>query len=151
MDARVLDLVKRRRRADAPDRAGRREETARSLAPLHGRAVAGELVVDITVGMPSGPADGQQRDLLGDGRREEMRLAIRAEAGEARIGQARLAAGGGSGMASGRRVDGAARSEIGEGSSARARPRPSGSSGRRPSASGRRRRSAHRRCTTRWR
>ena len=134
MDARVLDLVERSGRGERRDpelvaRHGRRAGVAGE-----GRAIAREGRVDRRRAPVAGLAverPGQDLDLLGDRRREEMRLAIGPEPREARIGQPRLAAGR-------RRRQGQAAAATAErparpgrrASSGRATRRRSGSSGR---------------------
>ena len=153
----VLDLGERRAASAAVGSRSSSRGTARSAGgPGERGAVAGEGRVDVdgrrAATPPSAPPTGEQRDLAGDLRREEMRLAVGPEPREARDRAAAARGrrpvrgwpgpprGGGSAGRRGRRA-----------SSGRATRRRSGSSGRRPTRRGRRRRSAPRRCTTRRR
>ena len=105
------------------------------------RPVSSELAVDVADGDAIWPTDREQGDLPGDGRREQVRLAIGAESREPGIGQARLAPG--RGLRDGerrRRAGGSAARRGRRRSSARATRRPSGNSAPRRRRRGPRRR-----------
>ena len=108
----VLDVRERRGDRGAADAQLVARDGAVGGAAGEGGAVAGKRGVDVG----GGAVRGQRRDDRRDLRREEVRLAVGAEAGEARVGQARLAAGRGRG--DGRRRDRAAElagRQVGEG------------------------------------
>ena len=142
IDARVLDSASGDRRRDAGGpaarRAGRRGRPPAARAPRGSARARRRCRRRGDVSSRLRAVGGQDLDLAGDARREEVRLAVAAEAGEPGIGQARLAAGrrlagwrarprgAGAGARRGRRA-----------SSGRATRRPSGSSARRPRRRGR--------------
>ena len=103
-----------------------------------GGAIAGQGGVEAGRGRSaSSPSTGQDLDLAGDLRREQVGLAVGAEAGEPGVREARLAAGGvgGDGAAAASRRRSWRVGEVGQRRPAGPRRAPSGSSARRPSAS----------------
>ena len=141
--------------ADGADAQLVARDRALGLRARERGAIAGEGRVGVARGVDLGSrlaVAGQDLDLAGDPRREEVRLAVGAEPGEAGIRQARLTAGGR--FRDGQRGGAAADLAVGEVGQRRA-PGPGG--GGREAARDdrrdrdRRRRPASRRCTTRRR